>query len=178
MAKKFPEITDDLKEFIEKQKIFFVGTADVEGRVNVSPKGSDSLRVVGRNRIVWLNLTGSGNETAAHIIAENRITLMFCSFDQKPMILRLYGSGRVVHRKEAGWDELSELFPVKPGARQFFDISVDLVQTSCGFQVPFYEYRGERDLLDKWSENRGRDGVERYWEENNKISLDGKLTGI
>lgn len=178
MAKQFSEITDALKEFIEQQKIFFVGTADVDGRVNVSPKGSDSLRVVGKNRVVWLNLTGSGNETTTHMVAKNRITIMFCSFDKKPMILRLYGSGRVIHPKESRWDELTKLFPEKIGARQIFDITIDLVQTSCGYQVPFYEYRGERDLLDKWAENKGRNGVEKYWEENNKVSLDGKPTGI
>jgi len=178
MAKQFSEITDALKGFIERQRIFFVGTADVDGRVNVSPKGSDSLRVVDKKRVVWLNLTGSGNETAAHMMAKNRITIMFCSFDETPMILRLYGSGRIVHPKDPGWDKLASLFPEKIGARQIFDITVDLVQTSCGFQVPFYEYKGERDLLDRWAENKGHDGIERYWEENNKISLDGKPTGI
>ena len=178
MAKQFAEITDTLKGFIEQQKIFFVGTADVDGRVNVSPKGSDSLRVVNKNRVVWLNLTGSGNETAAHLIAKNRITIMFCSLDEKPMILRLYGNGKVIHPKDAEWEPLAKLFPENIGARQIFDVTIDLVQTSCGFQVPFYEYAGERGLLEKWAENKGRDGVEQYWEENNKISLDGKPTGI
>jgi len=178
MARQFPEITDALKEFIERQKIFFVGTADVDGRVNVSPKGSDSFRIIDKNRVVWLNLTGSGNETAAHLIANNRITIMFCALDGKPMILRLYGSGKTIHPKDADWESLATLFPEKIGARQIFDISIDLVQTSCGFQVPFYEYEGERDLLDKWTENKGRDGVEQYWEDNNKTSLDGKPTGI
>jgi hypothetical protein len=178
MARQFPEITDALKEFIGRQKIFFVGTADGDGRVNVSPKGSDSLRVIDKNHIVWLNLTGSGNETAAHMIAKNRMTIMFCSFDEKPMILRLYGSGRIIHQKDSGWDNFMGLFPAKIGARQIFDITIDLVQTSCCFQVPFYEYKGEHDLLDQWAENKGRNGVKRYWEENNKMSLDGKPTGI
>lgn len=178
MAKQFSKITDSLKEFIEQQKIFFVGTADADGRVNVSPKGADSFRVVGGNRVVWLNLTGSGNETAAHIAANNRMTIMFCSFDEKPVILRLYGSGRVIHPKDPGWSELAILFPENIGARQIFDIAIDFVQTSCGFQVPFYEYKGERDLLDKWAENKGRDGIEEYWQEKNKVSLDGKPTGI
>jgi hypothetical protein len=178
MAKQFSEITTSLKTFIEQQRIFFVGTADVDGRVNVSPKGSDSLRVVGNNRVVWLNLTGSGNETSAHMAATNRITIMFCSFDEKPMILRLYGRGQCVQPKDSAWDKLAELFPENIGARQIFDITIDLVQTSCGFQVPFYEYKSERDLLDKWAEKKGRDGIEQYWEENNKISLDGKPTGI
>jgi len=178
MAKQFPEITDTQKAFIEQQKIFFIGTADVDGRVNVSPKGADSLRVVNKNRVVWLNLTGSGNETAAHMAAINRITIMFCSFDKKPMIMRLYGSGRVIHPKDPGWDELMELFPENIGARQIFDITVDMVLTSCGYQVPFYDFKCERDVLDKWSENKGPDGIKQYWEENNKISLDGKPTGL
>ncbi len=178
MAKRYTEVSDTLREFIEQQNIFFVGTADVDGRVNVSPKGSDSLRVLGPNRIVWLNLTGSGNETAAHMAAKNRITLMFCSFEKKPMILRLYGSGRIVHSKDAEWGELITLFPENLGARQIVDVAVDLAQTSCGYQIPFYEYKGERETLDKWGENKGRDGIEQYWEETNKISLDGKPTGI
>lgn len=178
MAKKFSEITDTLKEFIEQQKIFFVATADADGRVNVSPKGADSLRVMDRNRVVWLNLTGSGNETAAHIMANNRITIMFCSFDEKPVILRLFGGGRVIHPKDPQWGKLAGLFAEKAGARQILDITVDLVQTSCGFQVPFYEYKGERDLLDKWAKKKGREGLEQYWQENNKTSLDGKPTGI
>lgn len=178
MAKQVLEITDELKEFINNQKIFFVGTADASGRVNISPKGSDSLRVMGKNRVVWLNLTGSGNETAAHMLANNRITIMFCSFQEHPMILRLYGNGNVIHSNDTEWEELCRLFPENTGSRQIFDLSIDLVQTSCGFQVPYYEYKGERDLLDKWADNRGRDGVEQYWQENNRVSLDGKPTGI
>ncbi len=178
MAKQFSEITDSLKEFIEKQKVFFVGTADVDGRVNVSPKGFDSLRVVGKNQVIWLNLTGSGNETAAHMIANNRITIMFCSFEDQPMILRLYGSGQVIHPEDPEWDKLAELFHDNIGSRQIFDINIDLVQTSCGFQIPFFQYQGERDLLDKWAENKGRDGIKQYWREKNKLSLDGKPTGI
>ena len=103
---------------------------------------------------------------------------MFCSFVEKPMILRLFGSGRVIHPKDPGWNKLAGLFAENAGARQIFDITIDLVQTSCGFQVPFYEYKGERGLLDKWAENKGRDGLEQYWQENNKISLDGIPTGI
>jgi len=178
MAQQFSEISPEITQFIQNQKIFFVGTADDDGRVNISPKGSDSLRILGSNRVVWLNLTGSGNESAAHMMANNRITIMFCSFEEKPMILRLYGSGNIVHPGNAEWDELSKLFPEKKGARQFFDIAVDLVQTSCGFQVPYYDYLGERDMLDKWAAARGREDIEQYWEERNKHSIDGKPTGI
>jgi hypothetical protein len=178
MAQQFLEISPEITQFIQNQKVFFVGTADDDGRVNISPKGSDSLRILGSNRVVWLNLTGSGNESAAHMLANNRITIMFCSFEEKPMILRLYGSGKTVHPGNTEWDELSKLFPEKMGARQFFDIAVDLVQTSCGFQVPYYEYLGERDMLDKWTAARGREDIEQYWQEKNRLSIDGKPTGI
>lgn len=174
----FPEISDKLRTFIEQQKLFFVGTADVDGRVNISPKGSDSLRVLGQNSVAWLNLTGSGNETAAHMAANNRITIMFCAFEGGPMILRLYGSGRSIYPRDPDWDGFARIFPEHIGARQIFDIHIDMVQTSCGFQVPFYEYVGERDTLDKWSQKKGRDGIEQYWQEKNKVSLDGKPTGL
>lgn len=178
MAKQYEEITDALKLFIEQQKLFFVATADVDGKVNISPKGADTLRVCGENRLIWLNLTGSGNETAAHMLALNRITIMFCSFDKNPMILRLYGKGVVIHPDSSRWDELITLFPENIGARQIFDITVEYIQSSCGFQVPFYEYKGDRDLLDKSTEKKGRLGIKQYWQEKNKFSLDGKPTGI
>lgn len=178
MAKQYEEITDVLKAFIEQQKIFFIGTADTDGKINISPKGADTIRVLGKNRIVWLNLTGSGNETAAHILAVNRITIMFCSFDKSPMILRLYGKGEIIQPDSSRWNELITLFPEKTGARQIFEISVDCIRSSCGFQIPFYEFKGERDLLDKWAEKKGRTGIKQYWQEMNKFSLDGKPSGI
>ena len=178
MPKLYEEITDGLKEFIGQQKLFFVATADTGGRINLSPKGGDTLRVHGKNRVLWLNLTGSGNETAAHMLAMNRITIMFCSFEGSPTILRLYGKGKVIHENDPDWDQLISQFPENTGARQIFDITVDFIQTSCGFQVPLYGYEGERDLLDKWSVKKGRDGIRLYWEEKNKLSLDGKPTGI
>jgi len=178
MAEQYSELTNKLKTFIEKQHIFFVATADVNGRINVSPKGSDSFRILGGNHVAWLNLTGSGNETAAHMRASNRITIMFCSFDKSPMILRLYGSGRIIYPWKDEWKELIKLFPEKIGARQIFDIDIDMIQTSCGFQVPYYEFLGDRDTLDKWAENKRRDGIHAYWHERNKVSLDGKPTGM
>ncbi len=178
MSKLYPEITTELTAFIEQQNLFFVGTADSDGRVNVSPKGSDSLRVLDKNRVVWLNLTGSGNETAPHMQANNRITLMFCSFDNTPLILRLYGQGKVIHKHDSAWSELAHLFKERLGMRQILDIHIDLVQTSCGFQVPYYEYKGERDTLEKWELKKGADGVKDYWQEKNSLSLDGKSTGI
>lgn len=180
MAKQYNEITDDLKIFIQQQKIFFVGTADVDGRINISPKGADTFRILGRNRAVLLNLTGSGNETAAHMLAKNRITIMFCSFEDQPKILRLYGHGKIIHHPDKDWNELIALFPEKQGARQLFDLTIDLAQTSCGFQVPFFDYQGERDTLDKWTRKKDLEegGIEGYWHETNNISIDGKPTDM
>lgn len=178
MGKKYSEINDRLLQFIEAQKLYFVATAAAEGRVNVSPKGMDSLRVVSPNRVVWLNLTGSGNETAAHVQQDPRMTLMFCAFEGAPMILRLYGRARAVHRNDADWSALYRLFTPQPGARQIFDLDVDLVQTSCGMGVPLFEYGGDRDALQRWALNKGEAGIEQYWSDRNQVSLDGVPTGI
>lgn len=178
MAKKYNSIEKPIQAFIAQQKMFFVGTAAPDGRVNIPPKGMDSLRVLNENRVVWLNLTGSGNETAAHLLESDRMTIMFCAVEGKPLILRLYGHATAVHPRDEAWDELISLFPSHFGARQIFDMQVDLVQTSCGFGVPLFNYVGERDHLHNWSEKKGQTGIEEYWEEKNQISLDGKSTGI
>lgn len=178
MGQRYTEIPDTLKQFIEDQKIFFVGTAAADGRVNVSPKGMDSLQVLGKNRVIWLNVTGSGNETSAHVQENPRMTLMFAAFEGKPMILRLYGTASVIHKKDAEWEDLYARFGSLPGARQIFDVSVDLVQTSCGMAVPFLDYAGEREQLNKWAVKKGEAGINAYWEEKNQISLDGKRTHI
>ena len=125
MGQRYAEISDKLKQFIAEQKIFFVGTATADSKVNVSPKGMDSLRVTDKNRVVWLNVTGSGNETAAHVQENPRMTLMFAAFEGNPMILRLYGTARVVHQNDPEWQHLIELFDPIPGARQIFDLTVE-----------------------------------------------------
>ncbi|PHN07914.1 pyridoxamine 5'-phosphate oxidase family protein [Flavilitoribacter nigricans] len=178
MGKRLDHIRQDLQEFIQKQKIFFVATAADEGRVNLSPKGTDSFRILGPNRVMWLNLTGSGNETAAHLLNNNRITVMFCAFEGKPLILRLYGTARAYHEQDEAWKEYIGLFPAMTGARQLFDIEVDLVQTSCGMAVPYMDYVEERNMLNDWADKRGREGVREYWEQKNQLSLDGQPTGI
>ncbi|MEL6720212.1 MAG: pyridoxamine 5'-phosphate oxidase family protein [Bacteroidota bacterium] len=178
MGKQLSQITSSLQTFIEAQKMFFIGTADVDGRVNISPKGLDSLKVLSPNRVIWLNLTGSGNETAAHILQKNRMTIMFCAFEGNPLILRLYGQAKIHHETDEAWDELIGHFPEYLGARQIFDVQVDLVQTSCGFGVPFYSFEGHRDQLDKWSKNKGKEGIKDYWQNKNTVSLDGKETDI
>jgi hypothetical protein len=175
MAQRFTEIKDSFRQFIEQQKIFFVATATADGRVNLSPKGMDSLRVLERNRVLWLNATGSGNETAAHLQESSRMTLMFCAFNGTALILRLYGTARMILPGNAGWDELQALFPPNPGARQLVDVQVDLVQTSCGQAVPFFDYIGERDELNAWAMKKGEEGLRLYRQQKNTLSLDGKV---
>ena len=176
--KQFTEIDEATRHFIEQQHVFFVGTAAADGRVNVSPKGLDSLRVLDGKRVAWLNLTGSGNETAAHLLAQNRITLMFCAFEGKPTILRLYGTATAFHPRDAEWEQLAALFPPLPGARQVFVVDIDLVTTSCGMAVPFLDYQGEREELSHSLEKKGPAKVQEYWEQRNARSLDGMPTGI
>lgn len=178
MAKQFESLSPELEVFIREQKIFFVATAMEQGKVNLSPKGMDSFKILSSNRIVWLNLTGSGNETAAHLLQNNRITIMFCSFETKPLILRLYGKAKLYHPKDKEWDEHIHLFPNQLGSRQIIDVDIDLVQTSCGFGVPFMDYKGERDTLEVWAIKKGEDELKNYWHEKNSISLDGFETGI
>ena len=125
-----------------------------------------------------MNLTGSGNESAAHVLESSRMTVMFCSFDKQPLIMRLYGQAKVIHPRDAAWPELAKWFPDYTGARQIFDLKLDLVQTSCGYAVPYMELKGERPTLTKWTENHGKAGVEQYWKEENAISLNGRDTGI
>ena len=175
---RFPALEKKHIAFIKEQHLFFVGTAGSEGHVNVSPKGMDSLRVTTPSEVIWLNLTGSGNETAAHVLENRRMTLMFCSFDRQPLILRLYGMAGIVSPGDEAWPELVGLFPDYVGARQIFRLELDLVQTSCGYAVPYYRLLGERPTLSKWSANKGREGIEQYWQDNNTLSLDGKATDI
>ncbi len=177
MAKQFQRIEEAHRAFIEDQHIFFVGSAAPEGRVNISPKGMESLRVMGENRIVWMNLTGSGNETAGHLLESPRMTLMWCSFTTRPLILRAYGSARATHPGDAGWADLAALFPPHRSARQVFDMDVDMVQTSCGYAVPFMEYAGERDTMQKWVDTRSDAELRAYWPERNAVTIDGKPTG-
>ena len=178
MAKFYPAITKRLEKFIEAQKIFFVATAPADGRINLSPKGMDSFRVLDKNRVLWLNVTGSGNETAAHLLDTNRITIMFCSFEGAPNILRLYGKGKEIKAKDTAWNELISLFPKTPGTRQIYDIEVTSAQTSCGMSIPFYEYQGERHELNEWASEKGPQGIEAYWSEKNQSSIDGLPTNI
>ena len=178
MSEQFPQLEDTHRQFIAQQHIYFVGTAGAKGMVNVSPKGMDSLRVLDSSSVAWLNLTGSGNESAAHVLENGRMTIMFCSFDRQPLILRLYGTARVVHPRDEQWQELLTLFPAMPGARQVFILDIALVQTSCGYAVPHYEFQSDRQTLVNWSEKSSPQELEQYWREKNTSSLDGRDTGI
>jgi predicted pyridoxine 5'-phosphate oxidase superfamily flavin-nucleotide-binding protein len=178
MADKYEALAERHIDFIRAQHIFFVGTAGAEGYVNVSPKGRDCLRVVGATEVLWLNLTGSGNETAAHVLENHRMTLMFCSFDKQPLILRLYGDAQAIHPRDREWGELLANFPDHAGARQIFRLRIRMVQTSCGYAVPHLDFVSDRTTLQKWAENRGPSGVQQYWADKNVLSLDGKETGI
>ncbi|NVK52010.1 MAG: pyridoxamine 5'-phosphate oxidase family protein [Flavobacteriaceae bacterium] len=178
MAKFYPAITSRLQQFIEAQKIFFVATAPTNGRINLSPKGMDSFRVISPNRVLWLNVTGSGNETAAHLIENNRITIMFCSFEGAPNILRLYGIGKEIKPNDTKWNDVASLFPELPGARQIYDIEIESAQTSCGMSIPYYEYVGERNQLNDWAIEKGKEGIKAYWKEKNQTSIDGFPTNI
>ncbi len=141
MSKKFNELSVKHIEFIEQQKIFFVGTAAANGTVNISPKGYGSLKVLSPNRIIWLNVTGSGNETSAHVQINPRMTIMFTSFDGSPVTLRIYGKAQVIHKLDEEWGDLNSHFDQIVGARQIFDLTIELVQTSCGMSIPYFEYK-------------------------------------
>jgi hypothetical protein len=180
MSKPHPNITPDLAEFIARQKVFFVSTAplSVDGHVNLSPKGLDCLRVLSPTRVAYLDLTGSGNETAAHLLENGRITLMFCAFDGPPRILRLHGRGEVLLHDTPAFAQLRPLFPPYPGARQIIAIDITRTSTSCGFAVPLYEHVGDRDQLLKWSETKGDDGLTEYRQQKNLRSIDGLPTPL
>jgi hypothetical protein len=178
MAKKYTSLSSDHQKFISEQKLFFVATADSDSRINLSPKGMDSFRITNENTALWLNMTGSGNETAAHVLEDGRMTIMFCAFEGKPIILRLYGKARAIHPRDSEWVGFIHYFPENPGARQIFELTIDLIVTSCGMGVPFYDYKEERTQLNDWATKKGSDGLSNYWLEKNKLSLDGKPTGI
>lgn len=176
MSQKFPALEPQHKDFIARQKIFFVASAAPEGRVNVSPKGMASFAVLGDNAVAYLDCTGSGNETRAHLIALPRLTIMFAAFDGDPVILRLYGRGHSFLRGSADYGALLPHFEEMPGARQIVRLDVDLVQTSCGMAVPYFDYRGERENLVRHWTRQGIAGLRKYWAKKNMASIDGLPT--
>jgi hypothetical protein len=180
MAKFLEKIDERTRRFIGEQKMFFTASAPLaaDGRVNLSPKGIDTFRVLDERTVCYLDLTGSGNETAAHVAENGRLTIMFCSFSGAPLILRLYGRGAVVSRNSEKWKDLAGLFEDYPGVRQIIVLHVESLQTSCGFGVPLYDFREERSQLIEWAERKGADGIKAYQHEKNSVSIDGLPTGI
>jgi hypothetical protein len=180
MGKLHDSIKPAHKEFIEKQHIFFVATAPLsaDGRVNLSPKGLDCFRVLSDHQVAYMDLVSSGNETSAHTLENGRITFMFCSFEGPPNILRLYGKGFAVLPGSERWDELASHFKIYPSTRQIIVADIDLVQTSCGFGVPLYDFVGDRDIHFEWAEKKGKDGLYEYVQEKNLKSLDGLPTDL
>jgi len=181
MGKQFTSIEPAHREFIERQHIFFNASAASTGRVNVSPRDVAALRVLDSHAVIYLDRTGSGNETAAHILADGRLTLMFCAFEGAPLILRLYGRGRIIARRSPEYNNLLAAHydnQEVPGARQIVHLHVESVQTSCGMNVPFYDYTGERDQLTRWAEVKGETKLDEYRREKNTKSIDGLPTGL
>ena len=180
MGKLHHSIKPPHEEFIEKQHVFFVSTAPLsgDGRVNLSPKGLDCFKVLSEKQVGYMDLISSGNETSAHTLENGRITIMFCSFDGAPNILRLYGKGFTVLPGTAEWEQYSPHFKLYPSTRQLIIADIDLVQTSCGFGVPLYEYTGERDIHFEWAEKKGAGGLLEYIQQNNLKSLDNLPTSI
>lgn len=178
MARFYPALEPKHRAFIAAQRIFFTATGTATSRINLSPKGMDSLRVLADTRVAYLDLTGSGNETAAHLKHDGRMTLMWCSFAAEPLILRAYGRGRAVRRQDAEWAALRAHFPALPGERQLIVLDIDSVQTSCGYAVPTFDYTGERNTLARWAEKKGAVGLVDYWREKNQTSIDGLPTGL
>lgn len=180
MAKFSDRIQPVHAQFIARQHLFFVASAPLEstGHVNLSPKGMDSFVVLSRNRVAYLDMTGSGNETSAHLLQNGRITFMFCAFEGAPNILRLYGIGRTILPGDLEWMDMYANFNPHPGSRQIIVADIHKVQTSCGYSVPFYQYEGERDQLDKWVAKKGIDGLEQYRREKNIRSMDGLPTPL
>ncbi len=178
MAEFFDHIPENLQRFIAEQKMFFIATAAATGRISLSPKGMDTFRCLGARQAAYLDLTGSGNETAAYLKADGRATIMFCSFDQRALILRLYGHGRAVQPGDAEWDGLIGNFPAIPGTRQIMLFDINSVQTSCGYAVPEYELKQERQILVQWAQKKTPDELETYRSSKNSVSIDGFDTGL
>ena len=174
MGKILTHLTDEMQQFIQKQQMFLVATAPLsdEGHINMSPKGLDCFRILGENRVGYLDLTGSGNETSAHIAENGRITFMFCAFNGPANIVRLYGTGKTILPDDPSWSELEPHFPTYTGTRQIIMADIHRVSTSCGYGVPLYYYRGQRETLTKYWEQK-KDTVSDYQQQKNSHSIDG-----
>lgn len=179
MGKVLESITDGIRDWVEQQQMFFVASAPLQedGHINCSPKGIDSLRITGPHEVVYQDLTGSGIETIAHIRENGRILIMLCSFTGPPQIVRFHGVGRSIQAGDVEFEQLAQLFPHHPGCRAFIRVQVTRVSSSCGYSVPLYDFVGQRDVLDKWTEAKGDDGLLAYRQKKNMQSIDG-LPGL
>lgn len=177
------DMCDSLNEydiqFIKQQKMFFVATAPKEGKINLSPKGLDNtFKIINKNKILWLNYFGSGNETAAHLLEDNRMTIMFCAFEGDANILRLYCKARAIQEKDKDWDKYIKEFPVTRAARQVFEIEILKVNNSCGMGVPLYDFKEQRKDLTNYYNNSTKEEHIEYMKKNNQTSFDGKATKL
>jgi hypothetical protein len=175
VAERFASISDDLAQWWAAQSMFFVATAPSgsDGHVNLSPKGLDTLRILSPTRAAYLDLTGSGVETIAHLRDNGRITLMACAFNGAPRISRIYGTGIVHEIGTPEFEELAALFSELPGRRAVIDVAVDRVTTSCGYAVPLMDLVGDRERLLDWARAKGDDGLAEYRVSKNALSIDG-----
>ncbi len=180
MAKHYDRITPGLQRFIKAQPLFFVATAPLsaQGHVNLSPKGYDTFRILSSQQVAYLDFTGSGNETSAHLAENGRMTFLFCAFSGPPQILRLYGKGESILPGAEQWEELVAHFPGYPGIRQIILASIDLVQISCGYGVPLMAFQQDRETLARWASSKGEEGLADYRSANNSTSLDGLPTPL
>ena len=175
MGKVYEGISGELSAWVAKQPMFFVGTAPfaASGHVNISPKGLDTLRIVGPDRVAYLDLTGSGAETIAHVRENGRIVIMFCAFSGPPKIVRFHGRARIVTPQSKDWSGLRELFAAHMGARAIIDVAVTRVSDSCGYGVPSFGPATQREALDLWTKKRGAEGLVTYRRQKNAVSIDG-----
>jgi Pyridoxamine 5'-phosphate oxidase len=177
MAKFYTDLSQTLVSFIQAQPLFFVATAPRLGRINLSPKGINTFRCLAADQVAYLDLTGSGNETSAHLEENGRLTIMFCSFSEEPLILRIYGQGRVIRPHAPEWNNYASWFdPLLPGTRQIIVQKIQQVQTSCGFGVPLLDYQGDRQTLLDWAKFKGEEGIQQYQQQKNQYSIDGLPT--
>lgn len=178
MADFFESLDATHIKFIKQQKMFFTASAPEQGRINLSPKGMESFVCLNEKQVAYLDVVGSGNETAAHIKQNGRLTIMFCSFDKQPLIMRLYGYGQVVQPDDEDWTSLAGNFPKYKGARQIIILDIDSLQTSCGYGVPRMEFTEERPTLKKWARRKTKEQLKDYQIEKNTLSIDGLDTGL
>lgn len=178
MSKQVDCVDEELAAWLHQQHIFFVATAPLseDGHVNCSPKGGDCFRALGRMEVAYLDYTGSGAETAAHLRENGRIVLMFCAFDGRPNVVRLHGEGNVLLPDDPGFAQLAGQFPANPGARAIVQVRVTRVSSSCGFSVPLMDFRQNRDVLDKWAASKGAEALAEYRRAKNSRSIDGLPT--